>query len=372
VAVTLSRVLCVALAGDTPPTEFRVFSRGVNATTKGEFLFDEKSAKSVMAAYREHGEEVMIDLEHLSLESTERSQNFDPDARGWCRLELRNGELWAVAVRWTPDGEARLRERRQRFISPAFDVDQENRITRLCNIALTALPATHGLVPLIAANARNLKMAIDLGKLAAALGVTEDPATDAGKAALKSGLQAALKEVGGDSEPSNPVDYVEAMTTRREVIRLTGAKDALEAVDRVSAWRTLAVEHEAAAKKLAEDRANLEKTERAGLYKKLVELGSETPHTSGLAAGKPAKHLEGMTLVELRDRVASLSARGSETGGQKPKTEQQAVSEDGSQTIDIGGKPVLLSARELKMCADAKPPVDPKVYAANKLAKKRA
>src|SRR6185295_17430879 len=113
--------LAVLFNGDTPPSEFRIFAAGENATTKGIFVFNEQAARDVMASYEAHGIDVMIDLEHLSLESSEQSRNFDPDARGWCKLELRNGELWATGVTWTPDGETRLREKRQRYISPAFE-----------------------------------------------------------------------------------------------------------------------------------------------------------------------------------------------------------------------------------------------------------
>lgn len=138
--------------GDMPPSEFRLFRKGENRTSKGPFLFDGKAATEVMAAYRAHGVDIAIDLEHLSLEDPQQSRNFDPDARGWCRLELRNGELWAIGVKWTADGAARLREKRQRYISPAFIVDPESRrISQILNIAITASPATDNIQPLVAA-----------------------------------------------------------------------------------------------------------------------------------------------------------------------------------------------------------------------------
>jgi hypothetical protein len=140
-------------ASDTPPSEFRLFRKGENRTSKGTYLFDELAASEVMAVYRAHGVDIAIDLEHLSLEDPEQSRNFDPDARGWTRLELRNGELWAVGVTWTTDGAARLREKRQRYISPAFTVDPESRrITTVLNIAITAMPATDNIQPLVAAS----------------------------------------------------------------------------------------------------------------------------------------------------------------------------------------------------------------------------
>lgn len=161
--------LAIAI-GDTLPTEFRIFKAGENSTTHGAFLFDAEAAKSVMAAYQEHGTDVMIDLEHLSVENPETSANFDPDARGWCKLELRNGELWAVGVTWTTDGAARLNDKRQRYISPVFAFNTESRrIEELFNIAMTAMPATDNLEPLVAASRRMRPriVARDMRKLSA-------------------------------------------------------------------------------------------------------------------------------------------------------------------------------------------------------------
>ena len=154
-ATTTRRGVTVSLAinAGVLPTEFKLFAPGRNETTKGAFIFDEQAAREVMAAYRQHGVDLSIDLEHLSLEDPVSSRNFDPDARGWCKLEVRrDGSLWAVQVSWTPDGAARLRERRQRYVSPAFDVDPNTRrIREVHNVAITAIPATHKTMPLVAA-----------------------------------------------------------------------------------------------------------------------------------------------------------------------------------------------------------------------------
>lgn len=128
------------------PTEFRLFVAGENATEKGSFLFDEEAAAQTMAAYHQWGVRLMIDLEHQSLEDWTPPEPTARDARGWCDLELRpDGSLWAVNVEWTPDGEARLREKRQRYISPAFTIDTDSRrVMAIQNIAITAMPATRG------------------------------------------------------------------------------------------------------------------------------------------------------------------------------------------------------------------------------------
>jgi hypothetical protein len=53
-----------------------------------------------MADAKARGIDYAFDLEHLSLDK--ESSSYDPDARGWFRLELRAGELWAVVTKWTP------------------------------------------------------------------------------------------------------------------------------------------------------------------------------------------------------------------------------------------------------------------------------
>jgi phage I-like protein len=66
------------------------------------------------------------------------------------------GELWAVNVKWTPDGERRIREKTQRYVSPAFHADKDTgRIVQLVNIAMVAMPGTHSAPALVAATSDN-------------------------------------------------------------------------------------------------------------------------------------------------------------------------------------------------------------------------
>lgn len=142
-------------AGEPLPTEFRIFGPGVNGTTKGPDLFDEQAARAVMAEYRKQGVDQMIDLNHDSLDPETRRMRADAgDALAWYKLELRqDGSLWAVDVRWTPDGEQRLRSKKQRFISPAFLRDKKTgRVLEMINCALVGMPATHNAEALVAAS----------------------------------------------------------------------------------------------------------------------------------------------------------------------------------------------------------------------------
>lgn len=166
----IARLAIPATEGDALPAEFRLFVAGPNVTANGTYLFDEKAAQLVMAAYAAHGVDKMIDLEHLSLD--DQAPNYDPDARGWFKLELRDdGSLWAVDVRWTDDGASRLTEKRQRYISPAFAYDKQGRVTEIVNVAITALPATHGTPALVAASVRGGPR--DLRKLSAGISFSD-------------------------------------------------------------------------------------------------------------------------------------------------------------------------------------------------------
>lgn len=193
--------------GKEPPREFLVFPAGRFGTTKGEYLFDDQAAQLVMDEFLRHGVQKMIDLEHLSLD--DKAPNYDPDARGWYDLEVRDGALWAVNVTWTPDGDMRLRQGTQRYMSPAFAYDEKTgRIIEVFNIAICAIPATYDTPALVAASKRSgLRLAtltegskMDLKKLASALGLKEDATEEDCMNAIKALREDGSEEGDGDSE----------------------------------------------------------------------------------------------------------------------------------------------------------------------------
>ena len=344
--------------GDKLPTEFRLFKAGVNQTRRGDFVFDEAAAVSVMAAYSEHGVDVMIDLEHLSVaaeEVTGDGRNFDPDARGWCQLAVRDGELWAVQVTWTPEGAERLRDKKQRYVSPAFDTD-EGRVVELFNIALTAIPATDHTPALVAAStaSRGQKMdpktlakfvtllragkthqeamtllsidlktlqsmgkllgvesGADLGALIAAVlsfadelsNPQQEPAADPEPAALAEGdddKPTALADGAAPVEDDDKPVAARGNTSELDLLRADAKKQAAE----------LAV--------LRKERQERESTERCGLVAELVKLDKEHPATAWVDgdATKPKGSLGTMPLVELRDKVKAFG--GVPTPGAAP------------------------------------------------------
>lgn len=191
------------MASDDPPTEFRIFRKGWNETTKGDALFDDLAAKMVMDEYKRHGVDRSIDLEHLSLDR--ESPNYDPDSRGAFNLEVRNGELWAVNVKWAPDGERRLRAKTQRYISPFFFLGAKSRrVTSVYNVAICSTPATHDAPALVAAVAANANAKHALASLTLSLGADMDA------------LKKKLAEMMGLAEDVSDEDLVAAVAALQD------------------------------------------------------------------------------------------------------------------------------------------------------------
>lgn len=151
--------LAITLADGKAPTEFRLFTADLVTTSKGDFVFDKKASTAVLAAWAERGNDLPIDYDHAMVDPTTRPQ--DRGAAGWFKLELRGGELWAVDVRWTAEGERAVASGEWRFTSPAFSYDAESRrISELINVAITNLPATKNMDPLVAIHALDRRVAL--------------------------------------------------------------------------------------------------------------------------------------------------------------------------------------------------------------------
>lgn len=286
-----------------PLTEFRILKAGVNKTTKGDFLFDARAAESVMAAHKAASVDGMIDLEHLSLDQS--SPNYDPDARGWYGLELRDGELWATGVQWAPDGVTRLTDRRQRYISPAFS-RYGNRVKAIVNLALVAMPATYEAQPLIAASqqteSKPMKLSEQLKAILAALQAGDAEKVDALLQAAIAEADAAPDNAPDDSKPDETAAVESAVTT--SLLSETGATDVTEALSIVKQWG-------AAQAAVNAQRATIELTSRRALIAELVKLGVETPATAWqgeIEKRVPVVRLSTEPLDEMRARVGQLKA----------------------------------------------------------------
>jgi phage I-like protein len=377
------------------PDRFRLFVPGWNTTENGDFLFDEAAAAAVMAAYQTWGVDLAIDLEHQMLAPGIAPDPTAKDARGWCQLELAaDGSLWAVNVRWTPDGAARLTEKRQRYVSPAFEIDPESqRVTKIVNVAITAIPATHKTPALVAASLKRLSMdpklvqqALDAliegdadkcaellkGAIAAAAS-TEAPAAEPAPEASAAPMAEEPKpaEEAAAAPPAPPVEGEEekdeeekaAVVAASKLVALSGKASLIDALSEVEEWRKSHVELETKRQEIAREKAALESAERVRLCKELVACGAEFPSTVWTDEKSTALRGEWLEIkIEtLRNKVAAQKAA---RASKKTPTAPKQNAEDGGKQFTTPHGVVTLSARELAVCADAK--ADPQVYANNK------
>lgn len=353
--VSFATLELVELSGTEPPTRFLLFRSGWNKTSKGDFLFDAEAAQSVLASYAEHGVDLAIDLEHQMLGSAAADPTAR-DARGWFGLAVENGELWAVDVRWSPDGAERLTQKRQRYISPAFIADTKTkRITEILNAAITAMPATHATPALVAAS--NIGGNMDPKLIVEALDAVV--AGDSEKCAeLLKDFLAAAGDVVVEEIPASEVP-AEVSAAASQLARLTSQPNLLDAIVEVERWRASHLTLEAEQKALNEDRAVLELSRRKANAVKLTQLGAETPTTSGLATGQLCKRLLDEPIEEQSARIAALSVARLTS----PKAPAVAAA-PGEKAFSTELGSVTLSARELAYCAEFG--ASPEVYAANK------
>ena len=301
----------------------------MNTSVQGDFVFDAEAAAAVMAEYQAHGVDMMIDLEHASVKAP-HARSDTADARGWARLEVRNGELWAVDVRWTPDGARRLAEKTQRYISPVFLHKKDSRrIMRVVNLALTALPATDYAQALAASEvdalARNTPrdtpkaptvslgdaytMPMDPEKAKAALEALKNGDAAAALAQLEQILIDAAS--GGGAAPEAPAAEAAAETPdpapKPEDELAAKAASIAATLDKVVATLSQITPVLERANALASETATAELDQRRGLIAELVQLGVEFPSTAweGDAEKRiPCARLNVETVAQLRDRVA--------------------------------------------------------------------
>ncbi len=375
--------LSVVLTGDQPPSEFRVFTAGKVDTSKGTFVFDADAAASVMTDYAKQGNELMVDYDHASLAGLSIDPAQAGKAAGWFNLELRAGELWAVNVRWTAPASAQLSAKEWRYMSPAFQTDEAGHITSLLNVALTNIPATRNLAPLMAASLKALagdtgmdpKLISDaLDALAAgddakcaeilkamiasaAGGEIAEPADGAGAPAEQMGD---APDMPDDKKKEDPAAVAASIS---RMMRLSDAKSFVELLSKFETYRTSHLELETERTALAAERKTAEAAERRALGAKLVTDCARAPASVWASSdrGAPLKpYYANMPIADFRQMVADqLSAKPGATprppagGGKIPR----GGSGDGGAVVDAHGN----TAQDLVHCKATG--CDPGVYA---------
>ncbi|MGK3995106.1 phage protease [Sorangium sp. So ce1024] len=158
---TMSIIETLAVGEDVPlqlvngqaPREIRLFRRGENPSTKGSFIFDDVAARQVMSAYERMGRKwIIADYDHGSLQRNPVDPSKSARSAGKAALELRDGELWATNIQWTPAAKASIEAGEWPSVSPAFAHGEDRRPVWVMNFGLTGNPALHSPAELIAAN----------------------------------------------------------------------------------------------------------------------------------------------------------------------------------------------------------------------------
>lgn len=240
-----------------PPTEMLLLSPGVNRTQKGDFLFDELAASDVMAFWRENQVDLTFDYEHQALVEPP----IEAPASCWKWVpEIRDGALWATAMKWTDKATSYISAKEYRYWSPALLFDEvSRRITAILNCALTNLPATKGIAPLVAASANAADPADtakektmdpkdkEIADLRAELAALKtDHATLTAKLSAFEDSDKATCTVLGVSLSAPRGDRFAAtnalVTLRGSLFEATGQKDVPAALGTINAWKSEAGE----------------------------------------------------------------------------------------------------------------------------------
>jgi phage I-like protein len=257
---TVGLTLALGLeAGKPLPNAFRIFTAGKVETTKGAFLFDEASQALVMKQAADWGNDYPVDYEHAMGMPFAVDPALSGAAAGWFKPEIRNGELWAANVSWTPKASKMLTDREYRYTSARFHVEGEGgRIAELVNVALTNLPATKRMEPLITSRAGDpgKPQEQSMKTLLVALSL----AADATEAEALAAIQA-LKS------------FIDRMLT------LTGAKTLAEVAGTLAAWKADAAQMAALSLELAKYKDAQLSLEIEALIADGKKVGKITPAT---------------------------------------------------------------------------------------------
>lgn len=253
-------------AGAEPPTEFRIFKAGENRTRKGCFLFEAADATAVMAKAKEFGADYSIDYGHSMFSFISAGDPAETNkAAGWFRAELRGGELWATDVTWTPLAAEKLKAREYRYTSPTFNRSEDGHISELLNVALTGIPATNGLKPLVASAsppAPPLPPGENMDpKLLALLGLAATATLQEVLAAIEALRTKALSS--GSAEAS--------------LLAMTGNATLIEALGTAMAWKLAAETAQKLATRVQELEGASKKAEVKGMLEAAVKEGKVAP-----------------------------------------------------------------------------------------------
>jgi phage I-like protein len=166
--------------------------------------------------------------------------------------QLRADGLWATDVRWTERAAAMLSSKEYLYFSPAFTTDDAGRPSRLLNVALTNLPATKNMQPLVAASLHPQEQS------------------------MKTVMTAlSLKESASEAEALSAV--AKLSDERKQLLSSTGKETVAEALGVVSAWKMEAAKAEKLSAELDSIKAEKEAAEVAQLLETAAKAKGVAP-----------------------------------------------------------------------------------------------
>jgi phage I-like protein len=290
------RLILKEIAG--APDEFQLLPDGtIEIEGDDPAYMDEAAASLVIAAFKSHGNDMVIDYEHQTL------ADGQAPAAGWIRDLVWKGKqgLWAAKTEWTKRAKEYLENREYRFFSPVMLVSpKDGRVMRMLNIALTNSPRIKHLQPIVAKwdamETSREKEVVMIGKLRKMLGLADDAGEDKVLEAVtlsinKGATVVACKEVldALGAKPESAKDEVVRIVSSlkggtvvacKEVLDALGAKadagkeDVLRIVASLKAPGNAAVE---LGKQVTELTARLSKMEQDDLITLALKEGKTSP-----------------------------------------------------------------------------------------------
>lgn len=103
------------------------------------WVWDETAQQSVIRLFSERGLPLPVDVNHAQELRARRGE--ESPAYAWINgIDIVDGALWGD-IEWTPRGDAAVRNREYRFLSPVFDYSStDNRVMRLTSVGLVNEP----------------------------------------------------------------------------------------------------------------------------------------------------------------------------------------------------------------------------------------
>lgn len=302
-------------ADGKPPSEFRMFRKGPNASTKGTFEFSDESARQCMASMSKGGRKLPIDYEHASYSA---KYAVDPaksgEAAGFMSLAVRDGELWATKCTWTKEAQERLSHApdeapKYAYFSPMFDHTESGEIMSIVNCALTNNPALMDISPLTP-----LSMQQHLSK-----SPTQEPRQ---METLLAMLNVSPK--ASEAEAVTALNVVKGQTG--ELLRLCEASTVAEAAGKVLAWKRGCEAAAELSKQIEAANAAAAKAELTALLDKGITDGKVTPAEKTFLGELSLEQLKAYLAV--KPKVVQMSGAGEKkpaaAGGTAALTAEEA------------------------------------------------